>query len=168
MPGETVTRDTGTPDTLIIGLGNPLRGDDGVGVRIVKELSERTLPHDVEVADGGTQGLGLINLMEGRQRVILVDAADIGQTPGQFARFTLDEATLPGDDKYLSIHAAGLREALLLAQALNMLPPEVVIIGVQPGQLNWDTGLSPEVEASLPGLLAAVLVEARNVKMSKE
>jgi len=57
---------------------------------------------------------------------------------------------------------------LLLAQALNMLPPEVVIIGVQPGQLNWDTGLSPEVEASLPGLLAAVLVEARNVKMSKE
>lgn len=149
-------------NTLIIGLGNPLRGDDGVGVRLVKELNERTLPHNVDVVDGGTQGLGLINLMENRQRVILVDAADIGQRPGEFARFTPDEVLLPGNDQHLSIHAAGLRDALLLAQALNKLPPKVIIFGVQPKQLDWDTGLSREVEASLPGLLAAVLIEARS------
>ena len=149
-------------NTLIIGLGNPLRGDDGVGVRIVKELNERTLPHNVDVVDGGTQGLGLINLMENRQRVILVDAVDIGQAPGDFVRFTLDEVLLPGSDQHLSIHAAGLRDALLLAQTLNKLPPEVIIYGVQPKQFAWDTGLSPEVEASLPGLVAAVLVETRS------
>jgi hydrogenase maturation protease len=145
--------------TLIIGLGNPLRGDDGVGVRAAQALAARALPDDVEVIDGGTQGLGIVNLMEGRQQVILVDAADVGQAPGQFARFTLDEARLLGDDQHLSVHAAGLRDALLLAQALKMLPQEVVIFGVQPATVEWGSALSPQVEAALPDLIAAVLAE---------
>jgi hydrogenase maturation protease len=147
------------PATLVIGLGNPLRGDDGVGIRVAQMLAEQTLPFDVEVVDGGTQGLGLINLMEGRQRVILIDAAEIGQSPGQFARFTLDEAHLPGDDQHLSIHAAGLRDALLLAEALGMLPREVIIFGVQPANLEWDSALSAQIEAILPDLSEAVLAE---------
>ncbi len=146
-------------DTLIIGLGNPLRGDDGVGVRLVQELARQTLPPNVQAVDGGTQGLGLVNMMEDQQRVILVDAADVGRSPGEFVRFTLDEARLLGDDQHLSIHAAGLYDALLLAQALNMLPPDVIIFGVQPSHFEWDSTLSPEVEAALPDLLAAVLAE---------
>lgn len=145
--------------TLIIGLGNPLRGDDGVGVRAAQALAVRALPDDVEVIDGGTQGLGIVNLMEGRQRLILVDATDVGQVPGQFARFTLDEARLLGDDQHLSVHAAGLRDALLLARALKMLPQEVVIFGVQPATVEWGSALSPQVEAALPDLIAAVLAE---------
>lgn len=153
--------------TLIIGLGNPLRGDDGVGVRVAQTLAAEALPPGVEVVDGGTQGLGIVNLMEGRRRVVLVDAADVGRSPGQFIRFTLDEAHLLGDpderdassDQHLSVHAAGLRDALLLAQALKMLPDEVIIFGVQPANLEWDHALSPEVEATLPGLIAAVLAE---------
>ena len=90
----------------------------------------------------------------------VVDAAEVGKTPGQFVRFTLDEAELPGDDQHLSVHAAGLREALLLAQALKILPNEVVIFGVQPANLDWDNRLSPEVEAILPDLISAVMAEA--------
>jgi hydrogenase maturation protease len=146
--------------TRIIGLGNPLRGDDGVGVRVVRELAAQSLPTHIEVVDGGTQGLGLINLWAGQKRVILVDAVDIGKSPGQFVRFTLDGTHLLGDDHHLSVHAAGLRDALLLAQVLNMLPPEVIIFGVQPNQLEWDSTLSPEVEATLPKLIAAILREA--------
>jgi hydrogenase maturation protease len=157
------TLDTSFPATLVIGLGNPLRGDDGVGVRVAQMLAEQALPPGVEVIDGGTQGLGIVNLMEGWQRVIVVDAADVGRSPGQFVRFTLDEARLLGDDQHLSIHVAGLRGALLLAQALKMLPDEVIIFGVQPANLEWESTLSPQIEATLPDLIEAVLVELKNL-----
>jgi hydrogenase maturation protease len=147
------------PATVVIGLGNPLRGDDGVGVRVVEVLAAQPLPQDVEVADGGTQGLGIVSLMEGRRRAIVVDAAGVGRSPGQFVRFTLDEARLLGDDQPLSVHAAGLGDALLLAQVLGTLPDEVIIFGVQPSRVQWDSSLSPEVEAALPALIAAVLAE---------
>lgn len=147
------------PGTLVIGLGNPLRGDDGIGVRVVQELASRRLPPDVEVLDGGTQGLGIVNELEGRERVILVDAANVGASPGCFVRFTLDQALLVGADEHLSVHAAGLRDALLLAQALDMLPDELVVYGVQPANMAWETGLSPAVEASLPDLISALLAE---------
>jgi hydrogenase maturation protease len=147
------------PSILAIGLGNPLRGDDGVGVRVAQALLQRTLPGNVEVVDGGTQGLAIVNWMEGRRRLIVVDAADIGQAPGRFVRFALDETHLRGEDQHLSVHAAGLRDALLLAQALRNLPDEVVIFGVQPANVEWDSGLSTEVEAALPDLIAAVLAE---------
>lgn len=149
------------PATLVIGLGNPLRGDDGVGVRVAQILAEQTLPPGVEVVDGGTQGLGIVNLMEGWQRVILVDAAEVGKVPGQFVRFSLDEAQLLGDDQHVSVHTAGLRDALLLAQVLKMLPGEVIIFGVQPANLKWDSALSPQVEATLPDLIDAVLAELK-------
>lgn len=155
-----MTAGTAAQDTLIIGLGNPLRGDDGVGICVVRALAERSLPDGVEVMDGGTQGLGLVNLMEGRRRVILVDAASMGQNPGQFVRFALGEACLRGDDQPLSVHAAGLREALLLAQALRMLPDQLIIFGVQPAKVDWGDALSPEIEAALPALVEAVLAEA--------
>jgi hydrogenase maturation protease len=130
-----------------------------VGVRVAEALAVRQLPKDVEVVDGGTQGLGLVSLMEGRRRVIVVDAANVGRTPGQFVRFTLDEVLLTGPDRHLNVHYAGLRDALLLADALGMLPQEVVVFGVQPASIEWDSVLSPEVEAALPGLIDAVLTE---------
>lgn len=142
-----------------MGLGNPLRGDDGVGVRVVEMLAQGSLPDGVEVVDGGTLGLGLVPLLEGWQRVIFVDAADVGQAPGQFVRFLPEEARLLGDSQHIAIHEAGLRDALLLAQALDVLPKQVIVFGVQPAKLDWDSTLSPEVEAALPSLIAAIQTE---------
>jgi hydrogenase maturation protease len=130
-----------------------------VGARVVQELQARAFPGDVEVVDGGTLGLGIVPLLEGRRRVIMVDAAEMGEAPGEFARFKLDEARLLGEDQYLSVHSAGPREALLLAQALKMLPQEVIIYGVQPANVEWDSTLSPQVQAALPKLVEAVLAE---------
>lgn len=156
---------TARPSSLIIGLGSLLRGDDGVGVCVVQALAERALPAGVEAVYGGTQGLGIVNLLKGQKRVIFVDAADVGQAPGQFVRFTFDDVRsgsvrLLGDEHSLSIHAAGLKDALMLAQALNCLPDETIIFGVQPANLDWKDGLSPQVEAVLPRLVEAVLAEA--------
>ncbi len=161
--GNRASTGTGTapvPATLVLGLGNPLRGDDGVGVRVVQHLAQCRLPGNVEVLDGGTQGLGLVSLLEGRQRAIVVDAADMGRAPGEFVRFALEEARLLGEDEgRFCVHAAGLREALLLARALGILPKEVVLFGVQPARVAWETGLSPQVEAALLSLTEAVLRE---------
>jgi hydrogenase maturation protease len=151
-------QDTGRP-ILVIGLGNPLRGDDGVGVRVVEALRTCSLSPDVEVVDGGTQGLGIVPLMEGRERLILIDAANMGTAPGQFVRFGPGHVNLLGNDRQLSVHSAGLREALQLAQALRVLPEDVVIFGVQPEHLDWDANLSRTVEANLPPLIAAVVAE---------
>jgi hydrogenase maturation protease len=159
LPGENVKFDMPARDTLVVGLGNLLRGDDGVGVRVVQSLATQELPVGVELADGGTQGLELVNLMEGWQRVILVDAANVGQDHGQFVRFGLEEVRLLGSNEQISVHAAGLRDALLLAQVLGVLPEEVIIYGVQPASLDWDAGLSPQVEAAVPEIARCILNE---------
>jgi hydrogenase maturation protease len=145
--------------TLVLGLGNPLLGDEGIGVRVVEELSGLELPDGVEAVVGGTAGLGLIGLMEGYQRVIIVDAAEMGHPPGHVVRFTPAEVQFKMVEAWLSLHQIGLGEALALAEALGVAPAEVVIIGVQPGRIEGKVGLSPEVEGAVPQIIRMVLDE---------
>jgi hydrogenase maturation protease len=144
---------------LILGLGNPLLGDEGIGVRVVEELKELELPDGVTVVEGGTAGLGLIGLMEGYQRVIIVDAADMGHPPGRVVRFTPSEAQFKTAEAPLSLHQIGLGQVLALAEALEMAPAELVIIGVQPSRLEEGIGLSPEVEGAIPQIIRIILDE---------
>jgi hydrogenase maturation protease len=147
---------------LILGLGNLLRGDDGVGCRLVEELARRELSPDVQVLDGGTAGLGLLDLMEGWERVIIVDAVEMGRKPGEFLRFIPADVWLASTPDHFSLHHAGLHEVLALADALGRALPEIVIFGVQPSDLGWGAGLSPAVEAALPALADAVLEATRD------
>lgn len=144
---------------LILGLGNSLVGDDGVGPRVIQELRARNLPPGVVVAEGGTAGLGLINLLEGYQRAIIVDAVDMDQSPGQIARFTPHEARLNMAQTPLSPHQLGIGDTLALAQTLGMDLPDLVIVGIQPGQMALGEGLSPDVEKAIPHVVRAVLWE---------
>lgn len=144
---------------LILGLGNPLQGDDGVGCRVVEALQAYQLPEGVEVLDGGTPGIGLLHLLEGRERVILVDAAEMGQPPGTMARFRPAEVVLTGSAERFSLHRSAVSDALALAEALGLSLPEIVFFGVQPGRVGWGEGLSPEVTAALPRVVQAILHE---------
>jgi len=146
---------------VIIGLGNPLRRDDGVGCRVVEELTCRGLPEGVTALDGGTGGLNLLQVLEGWKRAVIVDAADVGREPGQFVRFTPDQARLVQTADSFSLHNAGLSEVLALAKALNRDLPKIVIFGVQPAEVGWGEGLSPAVEAALPALTDAVSKEIK-------
>ena len=156
-----------TTDLLVLGLGNPLRGDDGVGPRVVELLKREGLPAGTEALDAGAAGFDLLDLLAGSralggdspQRVIIVDAADVGLEAGQFARFTPDEVELRGAAEKPASHQAGLAEVLALARALGRTLPEIVIFGVQPGSLEWGAGLTAEVDAALPLLMEAVLRE---------
>lgn len=143
--------------TAIIGLGNPLRGDDGVGLRVVEEVRRRGLPAGVVAIEGGNTGLDLLDELERWERVVIVDAAELGLEPGKFARCTVAEVKSQGGS--LSSHSAGLGEVLSLAQALGRKLPEIVIFGVQPADMGWQEGLSQAVEAAVPALSDAVLKE---------
>ena len=156
----------GSPDSsdevkhvLILGPGNPLLRDEGIGVRVVEELKGLELPDGVTVVEGGTAGLGLIGLMEGYQRVIIVDAADMGHPPGRVVRFTPLEAQFKTAEAPLSLHQIGLGEALALAEALEMAPAELVIIGIQPSRIEGGVGLSPEVQGAIPQIIRIILDE---------
>jgi hydrogenase maturation protease len=144
---------------LILGLGNPLQGDDGVGCRVAQELEGRTLPEDVEVMDGGTPGVGLLNLFTGRQRVIIVDAAEMGQAAGSVVRFQPEDVTLTGSAQRFSLHRTGVADALALASELKLALPEIVVFGVQPERVGWQDYLSPAVQAAMPQVIQAVLRE---------
>jgi len=144
---------------LVLGLGNPLRGDDGIGPRIVEELVRRGLPEWVAALDAGNAGLDLLNVLEGWERVVIVDAAEMGREPGRFIRFMPDEARLTRAGDPFSLHDAGLGEALALAGALGRTLPELVIFGVQPAEIDWREGLSPAVESAVPALADAVIAE---------
>ena len=145
--------------TLILGLGNPLLGDEGIGVRVVEELKGLELPDGVEAVEGGTAGLGLVGLMEGYRRVIIVDAAEMGHPPGRVVRFTPSEVHFKTTEASLSLHQIGLVEALALAEALEVAPDELVIIGVQPRRVEIGAGLSSEVEDAIPHIIRVVLDE---------
>ncbi len=149
-------------NTLILGVGNLLYGDDAVGVWAAQALFNRAdLPPQVTVVDGGTDGIGLIPLMEAYDRVILVDAIPMDEPPGTIRRLTWADIRLRGHGRILSLHQSDLTEALLLAEALGCLPPVLVIYGIQPHNIGWDQPLSLEVQRALPVLVAALIEEVR-------
>jgi hydrogenase maturation protease len=148
-----------TSTVLVLGLGNPLRGDDGIGPRVIEELIRRGLPEGVTAQDVGNAGLDLLNVLEGWERAVIVDAAEMGQEPGRFVRFTPDEVQLAQASDHVSLHNASLSEVLALADALGKTLPELVIFGVQPAEIDWRAGLSSSVEAAVPALTDAVIAE---------
>ena len=149
--------------TLILGVGNPLYGDDAIGVIAAQALQARDdLPPHVMVVDGGTEGVGLIPLMEAYQRVIVVDAVPMDVLPGTIRRFMWDEVQPVLNERVLSLHQSDLTDALVLAETLGCLPPEVVIFGVQPHNMGWDQLMSAAVEGALPPLLDALINEVRS------
>jgi hydrogenase maturation protease len=152
---------------LVLGLGNPLQGDDGIGCRVAQELEKRELPNEVEVMDGGTPGVGLLNFFERRKRVIIVDAAEMGSAPGEFRRFTPEQVALTGSVQRFSLHRSGVADALALARELKIELPEIVFFGVQPASVEWRDALSPPVEAAVPRVIGAILYEL-NQRMKSE
>ena len=101
--------DSDSETVLVLALGNPLMGDDGIGSRVVEELRARELPNGVALADGGTTGLALVGLMEEYQRVVAVDAADMGQPPGCVRKFVPSDVQFRTSGDTLSLHQVGFR-----------------------------------------------------------
>jgi hydrogenase maturation protease len=146
-------------DTLVLGTGNLLLSDDGVGVHAVRCLQERhDVPEEIRVVDGGTLGLDLLHYLEGVSHLIIVDAMETGQPPGTLRRLAGDEVPA-----YLSIkmspHEIGLPDMLFAAKLRDLYPEEVVIWGVQPATMEVGLELSPQVAAHLDLLVDSIAGE---------
>jgi hydrogenase maturation protease len=141
--------------TVVIGLGNPLVGDDGLGLAALELLRARGTAGDGELVDGGTWGLSLLPVIESAARVVLLDAIDAGGPPGTL--HILRRADLP---RYLatriSPHEVDLQDVLALAELRGTLPHETVAIGLQPGRLGTGCDLSDAVRGRLGDLVDAV------------
>ena len=145
--------------TLVLGLGNPLRQDDGLGVTAVQILSDQDLPGGVWVEEAGTPGWGLPSWLEGWSRVILVDAARMGCSPGTWRRFGTEDVRLIGHQQMLSLHETGLVNGLALAQALDILPDEITFYCIEPETTGEGQVLSPSVVRALPELVENIRKE---------
>jgi hydrogenase maturation protease len=144
---------------LVVGLGNLLLADEGVGIHAIRELEKRDLPAHVDVIDGGTAGLDLLDLLIDYRLVIIVDAVNAGQQPGTIFRFGPEDITAHADHVPLSLHQTQLANVLQLATYLGQPLPPIVIYGVQPETMDWGTELSSALEAKMARLIDAILEE---------
>jgi hydrogenase maturation protease len=151
------------PKYVVLGLGNTLHSDDGVGPQAVERLKRDTrVPEDVALIEGGTLGLELLPYIWDCSYLLVLDAVDIGQPPGTLVRMSSQELqTLPGSG---SVHQLGVADLLVALRVLARQPPTVVLLGVQPATTEWGTELSPAVKAVMESLIEETVAELTRVE----
>jgi len=148
---------------LILGLGNLLCSDDGVGAVAAQVIAgTRSVPEGVQVLDGGTLGLALLPYLEDAEQAILVDAIEIDAPPGTLVRLEGDEVG-PAVATRLSVHQVGVADLIEAARWRGRIPPTLVLLGVVPETTELGVDLSPRVQAALPALLESVCEESRRL-----
>lgn len=138
--------------TVVLGLGNILCGDEGLGVRLAERLfANYDFEPEVEIIDGGTQGLPLLCHVEHAACMLILDAVDFGLPPGEIL---VHHGDMPAylTAKKLSAHQASFAEVLAMARFRGRCPERMVLVGMQPMDLSYGAGLSPQAQASLPVL----------------
>ncbi|MGC1255999.1 MAG: HyaD/HybD family hydrogenase maturation endopeptidase [Candidatus Acidiferrales bacterium] len=145
-------------DTVVIGVGNTILSDDGVGVHAARLLQlDARVPPGVTILDGGTIGLELVPYASDASRVLLLDAMNSGQAPGTLARMTGRE--LLGRASAWSVHQLGVADLVAALLLVSRHPQDVVVLGIQPASTDWGTGLSPAVDAAVRSLVNAALAQ---------
>ena len=146
--------------TLIICLGNPLMKDEGIGIRMASELMVHLTdnPH-VEVMDLGTGGLSVMHAIDGREKIIFVDCAIMGQTPGLIYRFTPEQVSSKKIRMRYSLHEGDLLNTIELARRLGQCPDDIVIFGIEPKEVSDGQGLTSELENNIPQYVQTILKE---------
>jgi hydrogenase maturation protease len=147
--------------TVVLGLGNPLRGDDGLGLAGLGRLGrEWRLPADVRLVDGGMWGLQLLPLVEQADAVLLLDAIDAGRDPG--ALVILEREELPRMLAHkLSSHQVAVPEVLAVCELRGTMPARIAAMGLQPATVTPSTALSPVVARQLGNLILAAVARLR-------
>lgn len=174
LTAEPVDNCRQTANVLVLGLGNILMTDEGVGVHVVQRLQKFALPENVEIIDGGTAGLDILLSRQKPYRLIIIDALKAGQKPGFLykIRFKTGEKNkfsqiFDNNLSKLSLHQVGLIDALNAAERLNCQPEKIVIIGVEPDQISCGLELTESVKQKVPEIIKIVLEELDDALYSK-
>ena len=142
---------------VVLGLGNPLMGDDGLGLAGLERLGhDWRFPPDVRLVDGGMGGLQLLPFIEQADAVLLLDAIDAGRDPGTLVILEREELPRALDHK-LSSHQVAIPELLAVCELRGTTPARIVAMGLQPAGVETATELTPEVTRQLGNLVLAVV-----------
>ncbi len=139
----------------IIGLGNPIRADDGIGIRLIKEIRKKDLPPDVEVFDSGNRVMRLLHLLNDLEIAVIVDAVHFGGNPGDFVFFSPEEVKSLNTSK--NTHDTNILEVLELSKTLNKESKEIIIMGIEPKDTSFEEGISQELKDRLPEMIDELL-----------
>ena len=147
-------------ETLVIGVGNAYRSDDGAGIVAVRKLTAQRLP-GVQVMEMNGEGTSLVEAWKDAPSVLFVDAVSSGAVPGTIHRFEAQAGPLPKGLEHRSSHSFGVAEAVEVARALGRLPPRLVIYGIEGSIFNPGQGLSPEVERAVGEVVGRLVSEIK-------
>lgn len=141
----------------IIGCGNLLLQDEGIGVHLIEYLKDTSLPEGVDLIDAGTAGLDLLTFIQAAEKVVIVDAVRAGGKPGEIYSFSPDDFETEDSPK-VSLHDITLKEIFRLLKKICH-PPKITIIGIEPKDMDIGTELSSELKEKLPRLSELALKE---------
>jgi len=149
---------------LVLGVGNILYGDDGIGSEVIRALSQTMNDPRIELVDGGVGGYGLIDFLDGREKVIIVDAVNMDLPAGACREFAPDDVFLVERLKPVSLHHTNVLDVVNLARSVYQMP-DIRFIGIQPAWVEQGIGLSEELKAKKDEIVGYVRqVIAREVK----
>ena len=152
--------------TIVIGLGNPLMADEGIGVVLIEELSNLAeagkLPSgNVEYYDGGCGGMYLLHSIAERQKVIFLDCCLMGTEPGTIHRFTPDEVNSVKQMAHLSLHEIDILKVIELAKQIGQCPDEIVIFGIEPVKIESQMHINAAINKKIPDYITVISKEIR-------
>ena len=146
--------------TIILGIGNLLLKDEGVGIHLIQLLEKESLPPGVELVDGGTSTLDILPLLKEADKIIVVDAMQARGEPGSIYRCRSQDL-IPAEEAPMSLHHIDFVQALKMAKLLgDDLESRTIIFGVEPQEIGWEIGLTPPLAEKMPVLKQLVLEEA--------
>jgi len=140
---------------LIAGVGNTLRSDDGVGIKALEYLKERSGLRNFDFLEFATKSIDILNYIKEYAVTFIIDAVDFGAEVGQVRLFALENINLPVDENRVSSHSLSLKDLARLYKMLK-IKSKVYIVGIQPGNLSYGQELSVEVLESFPEVLARI------------
>lgn len=147
---------------MVLGVGNILLKDEGFGIHVVWEMQKSRaklkIPPHVEIIDGGTLGLDLLHVIEGVDRLIVVDIINTEEPPGTIFRFRPQDIETVSTKK-ISFHQVTLFDVLHMAESSGKAPPDAMIIAVQPKEVNWGMELTDELKKKIPEVIKLVVKE---------
>ena len=160
LPGQSVS------PILILGLGNILLQDEGIGVKVVEALLQKyQFPENVEVMDGGTAGMALYEHVLGREHLIVVDAVKTGRPPGSIVCLQNEEVPVYFRAR-VSPHQLALADLLAAMEIAGRKPPRVQVIGIEPVALGTGLDLSAQVQDKLNTLMNRVITELEKIDVT--
>jgi hydrogenase maturation protease len=144
----------------VLGIGNPLCSDDGIGIRIIQEMRDSGRYKTIDLIDGGTAPDLFSLLDENVASLIIVDALRGGKKPGSIYRLAITDDNI-AEESPVSLHGLGVLDSLKMMKQLDLHRPEVTILGIEPVDTSHGLKLSPQLEALIPDIINAVEEEIR-------